>query len=658
VEGSVLVRDPLYENRTITMKLRVIAQASMDTALDKVAALRDKLAKASATRGGIALVWTPGSSARSRTFDVLGGEITGLPISTSGDGASWWLTQRPIVTVELTAKPYWRDAEVTTSTASSSTPFVTLEIANVPGDIDALGRIIVTDTATQSRRHVEWGLEGPATYNSSTSLLVDSDAMATTGFTGTQTTATGAYDPNASGNSTITATPVPGQVTAVCGTGNLSHVGMFRVKARIQAGSLSNLFRLSWRSGDGPTASNDWVTPISTLGWIEIDLGMITIATVTSGTQRWTGQIEVQGATSSPGTVLVDYMTLVPVIDGYGVARTSYTSQSGVVTGYDKFIGTTAAAALGVRAAPLGGSWATSGDATDFVFGDTFNFTDTVECIARATAVVETTGRFAILGSTSYTNVMVSVLVYYQAAVNGDWEQAIVARWVDSSNYLRLIMPMATGGVAAAPKLEQVVAGTPTTLAVGIRALPVNTTYQLVLMAYATGGVTGLIVDTNGLVLQVLTASSSAIATGGALATGKPGIRDRSTSVVGPASRPYTSFSVGTPPDEKVAIYSGRTMQFRYDTTIRDDSTGTYTGRPWIYEGSRVTIPVGTSSSGVRTRYSTLPRSRLRTRPGALWCRGDCTRPARPVGHPRGRAGHALGAGRAERDRDPGRPNF
>jgi hypothetical protein len=76
---------------------------------------------------------------------------------------------------------------------------------------------------------------------------------------------------------------------------------VFRVKARVQSGSLSNLFRLSWKAGDGPTNHNTWATPISTAGWIELDLGTITVPATTLGTQRWTGQVEVQGAATSPG---------------------------------------------------------------------------------------------------------------------------------------------------------------------------------------------------------------------------------------------------------------------------------------------------------------------------------------------------------------------
>jgi hypothetical protein len=52
-ESAALFRQPLHENRTITMKLKVRQQPSMDTALDRVGALVDKLRKASASTSGI-----------------------------------------------------------------------------------------------------------------------------------------------------------------------------------------------------------------------------------------------------------------------------------------------------------------------------------------------------------------------------------------------------------------------------------------------------------------------------------------------------------------------------------------------------------------------------------------------------------------------------
>jgi hypothetical protein len=49
-------------------------------------------------------------------------------------------------------------------------------------------------------------------------------------------------------------------------------------------------------------------------------------------------------------------------------------------------------------------------------------------------------------------------------------------------------------------------------------------------------------------------------------------------------------------------LYSGRNMQIRHDDVLRQDSTGTYMGRPQSYRGSRCLIPVGTSRVFVKAR--------------------------------------------------------
>jgi hypothetical protein len=600
-EAAALFRQPLHENRTITMKLRVTPQASMDAALDKVGLLVDKLQAASATPAGVALVWTPAGSTRARTFTGLAGQITGLPIALSGDGYSWLLSS-PIVTIELTCHPYWLGTETLTSTASSSTPFVTLEIPNVTGDVPALGRLIITDTATQSRRHVEWGLEGPLTYNNATSLLVDSDDMVTTGFAGAQVVAGGVYDPNATGNNAIQATLYAGQTVAVCGTGNLSHIGVFRVKGRVYSTSSLNTFRLSWRAGDGPMNTNAWISTPGDADWFEVDLGTITVPAAVIGSQRWTGQIEVFGgpAVTGPGFAFVDYLTLIPVSDGYGKARASYSYQPGVVVGYDAFVSTTAGNALNARVAPIGGTWATSGDATDFVFADNFNLgaSDGIESIIRSTAVAETSGRFAILGATSYTDTQIDVRSRIPSLTTGGLEQSVIARWTDANNHLRLIVPDPNGGSV---RLEQVVASVVTVLATTTWYRASGTNYRLRLIAFASGRVIGQVMSDSGGLLTELQVLSTVVATGGALQTGKPGLRDRSIGNM-TANRYFTGFSVSTPTAEPIAIYSGKNMQVRYDDVLRQDAAGTYSGRPQSYRGSRFLVPVGTSRVLVKAR--------------------------------------------------------
>jgi hypothetical protein len=122
------------------------------------------------------------------------------------------------------------------------------------------------------------------------------------------------------------------------------------------------------------------------------------------------------------------------------------------------------------------------------------------------------------------------------------------------------------------------------------------------LIAYATGRTIAQLLSDAGVVLLQLDATSSALATGGTLASGKPGLRDQNKTAAVNAQRLYTQVAVTTPPAEQIALYSGKSMQVRYDDTLRQDSTATYYGRPPSYRGSRFLVPVGTSRVLVKAR--------------------------------------------------------
>jgi hypothetical protein len=296
--------------------------------------------------------------------------------------------------------------------------------------------------------------------------------------------------------------------------------------------------------------------------------------------------------------VALDYLILVPQADGYGKARAAWSYSSGVLVAYDTFAATTAGNALNTRAAPLGGTWATSGDATDFVFSDNMVGTDGVESLSRTVSASETTGRFAILGATSYTDSQIDARARF---ILNNTEQALILRWVDSSNFLRLKVNSATGVVT----LEQVVAGTPTTLATpatGTLGTFTQLTFRFRLIAYASGLAIVTVTSDDGLTSYgSAQAVSTALATGGVLATGKPGIGSRSTSAVS-SNHHWDDIAVTIPASEPMVIYSGRNMQVRYDDTLRQDSTATYYGRTPSYKGSRFLVPVGTSRVLVKAR--------------------------------------------------------
>lgn len=601
-EGADLLREPLHENREITMKLRVAPQASMDAALDQIGTIRDKFRAAARTDDGISLVWTPHNSTRSRTFSVLHGEFTDLPIGLDGQAAEWFKA-RPIFTVVMTCKPYWYGTEVLTTTATASTPLTTLEITGVTGDVPALGRLIVTDMATQSRRHVEWGLEA-RNYQPSTSLLITS--LTTSGTAGATATTSGAYHPTGGTPNSIVATigPLP---VIVCKTGNQSHIGTFRVQARVwyNGTTYPEVYAgLNWQVAGGELSSNA-LTTVRSGGWRDINLGVITIPPATSGTQQWQGMIRAQTPTNGAfgDTFTVNYIALIPVDEGYGKARGQFLGSDGVVSARDNYTGTTALAFLNGRVAPVGGTWATSGStSSDFRFRDAAApgsggpQSEYLEYYNQG--VGDTQPRFAILGATNYTDVTVRTAFTSHVQAVGT-RFAVIARWTNSTNYVYLEWSNSTQAI------KQVVAGTTTTLASRTSWLSdLVWWYGMSITVYASGRVVGELLEVDGSSYGArLEASSSALATGGTLATGRPGISAQNASDPTFASLFFDDFYVITPTNpEAIALYSGRTMEFRHNDTLRQDSTGTYYGRPSSYRGSRLLIPPGTSRVAVKAR--------------------------------------------------------
>ena len=576
--GAVLGREALYENRTVPLRIRVEPQATMDLAIAKIRTLVDKLQEAE--KGGVDLTWTPADSTKTGTLKVLMGEVTSLPI----DVESGWLVKAPVVEATLTCKPGIRGTELAGTPASSALPLMTIELTDVAGDLPADGRLVITDNATQSRRHVEWGLESLYYPTSSPpGLVLDSASLVTSGFAGTATTRTGAYSSNG-----VIRAALAAQDTAICGTGDQTHVGTFRVKARVYAEDEGTSVRLAWQEGDSGFRANPYVSPAGPDIFSEVDLGVINVSPAVLGSQRWTGRIEGRGT----GNFDVDYILLIPAGEGYGLARAEYTYRPGVLVAHDEFTAIAATTALNARVSPLGGTWATSGATTDFTAGDAPLATD--ETMTRAATSDSGNGRLAALGSTSYTDVEVGVRTSRNLGFTA--RSGLLARHTDASNYL----------YAYCDRLRLVVvkrvAGTDTEIA---SVAQVGTTYpnsdwcSLRLVVYASGSGLFTLLDAGGSTLATVAFADSALATGGALATGKPGMIDQWTSA-GSHTRYYDDFYAAQPSAEPIAIYSTRSLEVQTERALREGSTGTYYGTT-TYRGGYFTVPpAGTNSRKVR----------------------------------------------------------
>lgn len=572
-DGALLGQDPRHENRVIEARIAIMPQVSMDLALAKIAALVDQFEECERNPRGLALTWVPANSTLAAvTFRCLSGEITDLPI----DITTGWFVNSPEITVRLTCLPFWEKAEVSAGTVTSGAPIITLEVTGVGGDVPALGRLVVADAATQNRRYVEWGLESRYYPTASPpSLIVDSAGMVTTGFAGVTATRTAAY--SAATNNVISAT-LRTQLQAVCGLGNLSHVGVFRPQLRFYASATTIALRLTYQSLDGPLRSLSYKIPVA-VGFNHVDLGLITIPQVTLGTQRWTGRIEAYSTATGGETFQVDAMWLMPA-ELFGRSRATYRYAPGPLVAYDDFTATTAGVTLNARAAPTGGTWATSGSATDLVFSDG-------PSTGNETVIRQTTGdasyRFAILGATSYTDTETGVDI---RSTPSPARPRLIARWTDANNYL--FAQADFDSVTNSLIVGVVVAGVTTNLSVRAWPRSYDAWWQLRLVALASGRAIASIMQ-NGVAVTQCDAASSVLATAGALATGKPGFAD--LNIGGASTRYYDNFYAATPAAEPIVCYSGRSIQFRDDATLRDDAAGVYAGPPQEYVGARFTIP-------------------------------------------------------------------
>jgi hypothetical protein len=600
-DGALLADDPRYDNGVWELRVQVVQQTTRDLANAKVALIVDKLQECARNAQGLGLVWTPAGGTLSITWRALLGEITERPI----DFESGYFARSPTIGIRLTCAPFGLGTEYLAGTVTNTDPMQVLIIENVPGDVDALGRAVLTDNASQARRFAAWALESrylPTT--SPPSLLIDSSGMVTSGYAGVTGTRSGAY--SGASNNVITAT-LRSQVQAICGLGNLTHVGEFRPYLRFYASATTMAVRLSFQALDGQFKALSYRVPV-VAGWNTVDLGLVTIPQAKLGAQRWTGRIEAMSTGSGGETIDIDVVRLMPA-QRTARAWASYAYAAGVSVAYDEFTSITAGTALGGRSAPTGGTWATSGASTDYTAADE---PGAAETMTRSVLGDTGVGRFAILGSTNYTNIEVGATIHNGGATFdpmgtsvGVVEQAVVARYVDANNYFEFTIRVDADGVSAPVttlNVRSMVGGVGTVIA----SAPVGaiSAGRLSLVVRSSGGWTAQMLTTSGGVITELSGSRTELATG-ALATGKPGLRDHA-NIDSAVARYYDSFFVAVPAAEAIVIYSGQSIEFRHDCVLRKDSTGTYAGKPPAEVGARFFVP-NAGGPGRETRVAAFP---------------------------------------------------
>lgn len=299
-------------------------QISITVDVDGLGALQDleaKLAKLYREGGTIKRAYTDG---REIIFDVLvmdGYEPT--------FDQTHHLADVTTVQFTLTCAPYGRQAEITLDDHAETTlPVLVITEADIPGDMPALGRLVIDNDVAQAQGALWWGIQSRYYDAASTAaLFYQGEACAMVNATA----AVGPTGASGSGSNVARSSALPTGSTSIIAIGASAtaqtHVGTFRVFARVQApatnaGTVS--VGITWQTVvGGPLVTNAAVPLVDSSdfpvegSWALLDLGMISLPKVNVGTQGWIGHVYAS-STSLSDRVDIDWLLLLPVDEGSG----------------------------------------------------------------------------------------------------------------------------------------------------------------------------------------------------------------------------------------------------------------------------------------------------------------------------------------------------
>lgn len=339
-EGS-LPSSRKYENRQISVTVDVASAAGLRNLQAKVAKI--------AREGGTAKQTFPNS-------EVVVWDLHAADTFEPQFDVTYYTNTGTFCTVQFTlvAKPVGRGPAVTTLSSHAATtkqPNVFTE-TGIKGDIPALANIRVTNVGTNSKGVVIWGVQSRYYDSASTAaLFLESETATPQGSS--------AADPGPSGasgggtNKTMLCNNVgTGANKQLVFTG-LTHVGSFRVYARVQAPSANTgivSVNLGWTPpSTGNTIQNDSISLVDSGGaaaegaWYLVDLGLVNITQARLGTHSWSMNLYA-GSTVTTDDLYADWFALVPVDEGSGIVTgfTAATSRAVDIGDHDVLYQSTA----------------------------------------------------------------------------------------------------------------------------------------------------------------------------------------------------------------------------------------------------------------------------------------------------------------------------
>jgi hypothetical protein len=607
-----------HGDREITIRLEMIG----DTAGALQADLEAKYAKLQRDGGTLQRTFKNGDVL---VYDILAADgwnpVYGIQYYSDGD-----ITESAFT---LRAKPYSRgeEVEVGTDTVETTLPVLIKTVTDVPGQVPALGRLVIDEDDAEDQQWLTWGIES-RNYSADATAALFYEAEGRTAMGGSAI-AVGPSGASGAGSNVMRNTALASSYQAILSTqaisagAHLSHIGTFRVFARVQIPSTNTgTVTVGWEWGEGDfrrftQQGHSELDPTWEASWRIVDLGLVTLRKVTSGTQRWEGRVLAK-STVAGDDIDVDWLMFVPTDEGSGTASAVLrVSTPTVFSARDEF--DHSAGSLTGKTPPVStGVWVGAGDATDFAIdttGDTAERTATSD--TTGAMALGCTGRWATAGTGALTNVVSQVDVMTDNISSGSGTRllGVVARYTDSTNFVIAYINAFSSGVLDTPLSCVVVVGDVAVAAVGSESVPsfLVDSWNTIRMSVDSAGRVAVWAGPRGYLPRTpqIMFQNSNLATSGTLASGTSGFYDQNSGVTA-ITRNFDNFATWAPVGD-AALFASQSVEIRADQVGREDSGGTLWQPPSSYVGDYLRVPV----AGAEGRTSRLIAKASRGVPGS-----------------------------------------
>lgn len=522
---------------------------------------------------------------------------------------------------ELTCKPGARLEPVTLSVHEEKTlPILTFMETDIPGNLLALGDLLVEDTQGVNRefvavavasRYLDQSANGEVFYQAENRMRLSGAGLAV-----------GSGTPSGSEANKVVSCGLFEEFTPYLSTRSsagayTSHIGAQKMFARVYfpAGNLGTIsLRLEYAQGDLlrwkmlPAVPLD-ATASKLGGWMLIDLGTVRLNRSAVGTQRWEGRLSAK-STVTGDTIQIDWLGIMPVEEFYGEARALTVSSSGLGPQVARDNFTQTAGVLAAKTATVGGAWSLAGgDADDFSVstfgGGTLQRVPGSVDVSGANndpaplgvAAEAATGRYMRLGTGVIAGVAVSLDIYVPTRSSTLQRAGVFARYVNMSNFLMARMHWVYGLGIGSAQVYKKVAGVWTYLT----GTSFNSGATGLVLTVLPDGSGSLAVRAGGLVqVSASWLPTSDLATGGVLQSGGYGVhhtvsdnpeQEGAGTPDGNLFDNFTVREVSEQPQDAV-IYANKDLRLRWDKTLRESSDGSGAfSDVGTYVGDRLLIP-------------------------------------------------------------------